>query len=113
MSNDGEQPIINKDAVATYMLVFMIRGLFTNLEFVFAQFPANGLIGDTIFPIVWEAIRNIEECGLRVMFVTADGASSFLKCIKPQKHLVKLCTRPLIHTGETDVISTLCQMYHI
>ena len=57
------------------MLAFMIRGLFTKLEFVYAQFSTNGVTGDTLFPIVCEAIRNIEECGLKVMVVTADGAS--------------------------------------
>ena len=79
---DGEQPIINEGAVATHMLVFMIRGLFTSLEFVFAQFPTNGVTGDALFPIVWEAIRNIEECGLKVIVVTADGASPNRKFFK-------------------------------
>ena len=79
---DGEQSIISEDSVATYMLAFMIRGLFTNLEFVFAQFPTNGVTGDSLFPIVWEAIRNIEECGLKVIVVTADGASPNRKFFK-------------------------------
>ena len=79
---DGEQPIINEGAIATHMLVFMIRGLFTSLEVPFAQFPTNGVTGDELFPIVWEAIRNIEECGLKVMVVTADGASPNRKFFK-------------------------------
>ena len=32
-------------------------------------------MGDSLFPIVWEAIKNTEECGLKVIAVTADGAS--------------------------------------
>ena len=79
---DGEQSIISEDSVATHMLAFMIRRLFTNLEFVFAQFPTNGVTGDSLFPIVWEAIRNIEECGLKVIVVTADGASPNRKFFK-------------------------------
>lgn len=79
---DGEQPIINEGAIATHMLVFMIRGLFTSLEVPFAQFPTNGVTGDELFPIVWEAIRNIEECGLKVMVVTTDGASPNCKFFK-------------------------------
>lgn len=92
---DRKQPIINEGAIATHMLVFMIRGLFTSLEGPFAQFPTNGITGDALFPIVWEAIRNI-ECGLKVIVVTADGASPNCKfCI-----------------NHTAVISTLCQIYH-
>ena len=96
------------------MLVFMIRGVFTNLKFVLAQFPTNGVTGDTLSNCVG-SIRNI-ECGLKVIVVTADGASpnrNFSKCIKPLKNLVRLYTRPLIHTASTAVISTLYQMYHI
>ena len=31
---------------------------------------------------MWEAIRNIEECGLKVIIVTADGASPNRKFFK-------------------------------
>ncbi len=50
----GEQ-VINDESVATHMLAFMIRGLFTSLEFV-AQFPTHGLRGESLFPIVWKEI---------------------------------------------------------
>ena len=84
---NGERRVISEESVATHMLVFMIRGLFTNLEFVFAQFPTHGVTGDSLFPIVWEAIRNIEECGLKVIVVTADGASPNRKLFKMHQGL--------------------------
>ena len=81
---EGEQAV-NEEDVATHMLAFMVRGIFSNLEFLFAEFPTRGVAGDTLFPIVWEAIRNIEECGLKVMVVTADGASPNRKFFKMHK----------------------------
>lgn len=68
-----------------HMLAFMVWGIFSNLEFLFAEFPTRGVTGDTLFPIVWEAIHNIEECGLKVMVVTADGASPNRKFFKMHK----------------------------
>ena len=70
------------DAVATHMLTFMVRGLFTSLEFPYAQFPTKGATADLLFPIVWEAVRNLEESGLKVMAITCDGASPNRKFIK-------------------------------
>ena len=54
---------------------FHYKRAFTNIEFVFAQFLTNGVSGDSLFPIAWEAIRNIEECNLKVVVMTANGAS--------------------------------------
>ena len=70
------------DNVATHMLTFMVRGIFSNLEFPYAQFPTTGAVGHTLFTLVWDAVRNIEECGLKVMVITCDGASTNRKFIK-------------------------------
>ena len=37
------------DAVATHVLTFMVRGLFTSLEFPYAQFPTKGATADFLF----------------------------------------------------------------
>ena len=50
--------------VTTHMLLFMIRGLFTNLEFSYAHFATRGITADSLFPIVWEAVYRLEWCGL-------------------------------------------------
>ena len=39
------------------------------------HFAAENITADLLQPIVWEAVRQIESIGLKVIFVTADGAS--------------------------------------
>ena len=63
------------DKVATHMLAFMVRGIFSKFEFPYAHFPTKGATGEELFPIVWDGVRNLEESGLRVMVITCDGAS--------------------------------------
>ena len=62
--------------VATHLLVLMVRGLLFKLNFPFAHFATTGVTADLLFPIVWESIRLLESIGLKVMCITADGASS-------------------------------------
>ena len=57
------------------MLQFVVRGIFTKLEFPLACIPTRDSTGDMLFALVWEAIRNIEDCGLKVMLITADGVA--------------------------------------
>ena len=53
------------DEVATHMLVFLVRGLFINLKFAYAQFPCQSLNAATLYPIVWDVIRNLELTGFK------------------------------------------------
>ena len=66
----------SNNEVATHMLTFMIRGIFSNLNFPYAHFPSEGATADQIFPLAWDAVKNLEECGFKVMVMTCDGASS-------------------------------------
>ena len=43
--------------VATHMLVFMVRGLFSNLKFPYIQVPTSSLAGNVLFPMAWECIK--------------------------------------------------------
>jgi len=52
------------------MLVFMVKGLFTQLEYPFAQFPCQNLKGDQIYEPFWESVSRIERCGLKVVAAT-------------------------------------------
>ena len=61
--------------IAKTMLVFMVRGLLSNLEFPYAQFPCTSVTGDLLFDPLWNAIARLERCDLKVLAVTADGAS--------------------------------------
>ena len=73
-----EQSLDNEEistSLANSMLVFMVRGLLSDLEFPYAQFPCTTLTGEQIFVPFWEAVSRLERCGFKVMGVTADGLS--------------------------------------
>ena len=52
--------------LAKSMMVFMVRGLFTTLQFPYAQFPVMSVSGDQLYEPFWEAIGRLENCGLKV-----------------------------------------------
>ena len=74
---------ISDSVLAKTMLVIMVRGLFTKLQYPYAQFPSVKLSGDQIFDPFWEAVYRIERCSLKVVGATFDGAS-------PNRRFVKL-----------------------
>ena len=57
------------------MLVFMVRGLFTHLQFAYAQFACSSVSGDQLFTPFWEGVWRLERCGFMVVVATADGAA--------------------------------------
>lgn len=93
-SEEGHKP------VATHVLAFMVRGIFTDLKFPFAHFPTKDISGDQLFSLIWEAIERIERLGLKVVTLTGDGCSLSYAChiegalLQNQKYL---CTRKKIH----------------
>ena len=80
LEKSTEHPLI-----ATHVLVLMVRGLFFKLEFPYTHFPTEGVSADTLYPIVWEAVRRLEIDDVKVMCVTADGASSNRKFFRMSK----------------------------
>lgn len=62
--------------MAKYVLVLMVRGIMFKLEFPYAHFGTRSVTVELLYPIVWEAIRRLEASGLKVIFITADGASA-------------------------------------
>ena len=61
--------------IAKYVIVFMVRGIFSNLQYAFGHFAGEGFDSDQIFPCALEAIRILESIGLCVRAITADGSS--------------------------------------
>ncbi len=59
----------------TSLLVIMVRGLFTKLQYPFAPFPSRKLTGDQMVDPFWEAVYHIERCTLKVVGGTFNGAS--------------------------------------
>ena len=76
--NDELSRIQNDDQpqVAKHVLVLMVRGILFKLNFPYAHFGTRDATGDILFPIIWEAIRRLEAMDLKVLCITADGASS-------------------------------------
>ena len=52
-----EQPL------AKTMLVLIVRGLFSGLQFPYVQFPCCTLRSDQIFHIVWKTVGRLERYG--------------------------------------------------
>ena len=64
-----------EQCIAKHIVVFMVRNLFSKLEFPYVQFPCSALSADLIFPLVWDCVKRLESLGFYVMALTADGAS--------------------------------------
>lgn len=52
--------------LAKSMMTFMVRGLFTSLQFPYAQFPCANISGELLFDPFWEAVYRLERCGFKV-----------------------------------------------
>ena len=61
--------------LAKVMLVFMVRGLFTSMKFVYCQFPAASTKGADLFPIFRQVLFRLSRLGICVVATTCDGAS--------------------------------------
>ena len=59
-----DEPI--QPQLARSMMVFMVRGLFNSLQFPYVQFPCAELSGELLYDPFWEAVRRVENCGLKV-----------------------------------------------
>ena len=57
------------------MFVMMVRGIFCNINFPYAQFPVASAKAEDVFPLLWKTIGRLELIGLHVLGVTGDGAS--------------------------------------
>ena len=108
--------VFAESAVATHMLTFMVRGIFTKLEFPYAQFPTRGVTADRLYPIIWDAVRNLEGCGLKVMVIVCDGASPnriFFKMHKAASKPQEVVYKTLNPFSEDKRDIFIFQMYHI
>ena len=65
-----------EQTLAKTMFVIMVRGLFTRLQYPYVQFPCTTkMSGDMLYDLVWEAVYRLERLTLKVIAITADGAS--------------------------------------
>ena len=75
--------------LATSMLVLFVKGLFSSLEFAYAQFPCADLVGPLMYDPVWEAIARLELCGFRVMALVCDGLAANRKLFRLHNPVTK------------------------
>ena len=68
--------------LASHVLLFMVRGLATDLCFSLAYFATKGAVSYELFTLFWEAIGVLELNNLWVIASTSDGASSNRRFIK-------------------------------
>ena len=61
--------------LAKTMLVFMVRGVFCNISFPYAQFPMASTQAHDVFLLLWQAIDRLEMNNIHVLGVTGDGVS--------------------------------------
>ena len=53
--------------LARTMMTFMVRGLFSRLEFPYAHFPCQNITGDLLYDPFWEAVYRLERLGFKVL----------------------------------------------
>ena len=65
-----------QDEIATHALVFLVRGVCTELKFALAYFATTGVTSAQLMPLFWEGVCILEtSCNLWVIAATSDGAS--------------------------------------
>ena len=52
--------------LANTMMTFIVRGLFSSLQYPYAQFPCSSLTGDQLFEPFWKAVSQLERLGFKV-----------------------------------------------
>ena len=65
-----------KPDIATHIIVFMVRGLFSSHNVPFMWYPCKGFHSEQLWDCVWRATHILEDLGLKVRAWVSDGASS-------------------------------------
>ena len=68
--------------LAKTIMVIMIRGIFSNICFPFAQFSMPSPSASDIFPLIWKAIDCLECNDIKVLGIICDGTSINRKFLK-------------------------------
>ena len=66
--------------VATHMLQFMVQAISAHLNYPVAHFATSTCTAEQLYAMVWDVIARLESIKMKVIIVTADGASVNRKC---------------------------------
>ena len=80
-SMDGKNSAAD-NVLATTVMAMMVKGLFTPLQFPYAQFACANVMGDLMFQPFWKAVYRLERMGFKV------GAISS----KLLHHVIEVCS---------------------
>jgi hypothetical protein len=83
---DEKQISTTKESVATHVLVFMVRGLKSDLQTVVATYATKSATSHQLYEWFWEVTAACELVDLRVRVCISDGASSNRKMYKLHKN---------------------------
>lgn len=77
-----------QDDIATHALVFLVRGVCTELKFALAYFVTTGVTSAQLMSLFWEGVCILEtSCNLWIIAATSDGASPNRKFYRLHKGL--------------------------
>lgn len=71
----SEQETAHHPPVSDHILVLMVRGIFFKMNFPYAHFATKAFTADMLFPLMWQAVQQLELMGFKVICITGDGAS--------------------------------------
>ena len=90
----------NVSVLATHILVFLVKSVVNPLSCSFATFATTGITSYQIFPLFWKAVNILENINLKVIAVTADGASPNRKFFRMHKFLGGDAEKVVIYRSE-------------
>ena len=88
--------------LASHVIVYMVRGIFSNLSYPFAFFASTGFTASQLYPCTIEATKVLTCLGFHVRAYVSDGASpnrKFYKIISPEDE-VYYWTWNIFETGQ-------------
>lgn len=91
------------------VVVFMVRGLVTDLHFPYALFPVKTLKGHELFSLLWRTIERLTLLDFKVHTITCDGA----KCNRKMFALHSLANSTKDVTYKTPNIYTSGDIFFI
>ena len=72
LNENDDTPVLAKS-----MVVMMVKGLFTNLQFPYVQYPCTSLVGEQLFCPFWNAISHLERMGFKVCYFVIKCISTY------------------------------------
>uniref|UniRef100_A0A1X7SX00 Transposable element P transposase n=1 Tax=Amphimedon queenslandica TaxID=400682 RepID=A0A1X7SX00_AMPQE len=94
--NDSDLP---PELLSNSMMTFMVKGLFSRLEFPYVYFPSRNVTGYLLFGPFWEAIGRLERNEFHVLGSTSDGASINRRLIRlhsERRYLIHKTLNPYV-----------------